>query len=210
MKTHLLERLGDFGGQLLDRAAEIGLDDLEILAAHGEAPFDLVLLKRQKDALAEDVIDEHLDRISTSIRLLAARMPRGADITLMYPLSIGLLGVRKASESLEQDDLESAVDWIAMAAYGLGAFTGHQNGGTFVAEQELRSLLGRKGAEKRHEETRNIREQVHQWCEAHLSAYRSLDAAAEAVIAQRLAPITFRTARKYVGEWRKLHSAGKA
>ena len=44
------------------------------------------------------------------------------------------------------------------------------------------------------------------WLDANMVNFKSMDKAAEAVIKQQ--PIAFRTARDWVGEWKKLRSAG--
>jgi hypothetical protein len=65
---------------------------------------------------------------------------------------------------------------------------------------------GRAGATVRHAETRAMRDEVWRWCDAHMSQYRSMDAAA-AAIAGKLVPVTFRTVRGWIGEWRNRQSA---
>lgn len=62
-------------------------------------------------------------------------------------------------------------------------------------------------ANKRHEENRGMKAEVFLWCDEHLGEFRSMDSAAEA-IAGKLVPVTFRTARSWIGDWKKLRSAG--
>ena len=64
------------------------------------------------------------------------------------------------------------------------------------------SLAAKKAAIKRHAENYAMKEQVFAWCAAHIQDYRSMDAAAEAV-AGKLVPVAFRTARSWIGEYRK-------
>lgn len=61
----------------------------------------------------------------------------------------------------------------------------------------------------RHAENHAIKDDVFKWLDSNMSAYKSIDAAAEA-IAGKVAPVTFRTAQGWVGEWKKLRSAGTA
>lgn len=62
-------------------------------------------------------------------------------------------------------------------------------------------------AHKRHAEHRAMKEDVFVWLDANMQRFKSMDAAAEA-IAGKVAPVKFRAARDWVGEWRKLRSTG--
>lgn len=83
---------------------------------------------------------------------------------------------------------------------------------------EMRSILdsyspvsknARKAADARHAENREIAERLKNWYAVTWSQFKSLDAAAEA--ATKIEPVSFRTARKHVGEAAKnLPSARKA
>ena len=64
-----------------------------------------------------------------------------------------------------------------------------------------------KGATARHAENRAIKRDVFDWLDEHFQAHKSMDAAAE-VIAGNIAPVKFRTARDWVGQWKKLRSTG--
>jgi hypothetical protein len=82
----------------------------------------------------------------------------------------------------------------------------------FLRERVLRSQsdVAVIAANARHAENRSMKKQVWEWYEANEQNYRSMDAAAEA-IADKLVPVTFRTARGWIGECRKkmglMHSA---
>lgn len=65
----------------------------------------------------------------------------------------------------------------------------------------------RSGAQAKNAENRAMKRDVFAWLDANMSQFKSLDSAAEA-IAGKVAPIAFRTARAWVGEWKKLRSAG--
>lgn len=74
-----------------------------------------------------------------------------------------------------------------------------------LAEEKAKekiSLSARKAAIKRHAENYAMKEQVFDWCAAHMHEYSSMDAAAEAA-AGKIVPVTFRTARSWIGEYRK-------
>lgn len=62
-------------------------------------------------------------------------------------------------------------------------------------------------ANKRHEENRALKAEVFSCCDDHMRDFKSMDSAAEA-IAGKLVPVKFRTARDWIGEWKKLRSAG--
>ena len=67
----------------------------------------------------------------------------------------------------------------------------------------------KKGADKRHAENRSMKNDVFNWLDTHMHQFKSMDAAADA-IAGKMAPVKWRTARDWVGEWKKLRSAGTA
>jgi hypothetical protein len=69
------------------------------------------------------------------------------------------------------------------------------------------SELGRKGAAAAHAENRAMKAIVLEWCDKNMPLHKSMDAAAEA-IAGKLVPVKFRTAREWIGEWKKLRSGG--
>lgn len=61
-------------------------------------------------------------------------------------------------------------------------------------------------AATRHAEHRAMKADVFAWLDSNMRRFKSMDAAAEA-IAGKICPITFRTARSWVGQWKKLRSA---
>lgn len=67
-----------------------------------------------------------------------------------------------------------------------------------ASASELLTRQGKKAADARHAENREIAQDIKDWyCENH-QRFKSMDAAAEAVI--KLQPVSFRTARKHIGE----------
>src|SRR5258708_38136378 len=64
------------------------------------------------------------------------------------------------------------------------------------------SVVAKKAAIKRHAEHYEMKEQVFAWCAVHLQEHPSMDAAAEAIAGNPF-PIAFRTARSWIGEYRK-------
>lgn len=76
------------------------------------------------------------------------------------------------------------------------------------AKFKLRSakLDRQKGAAIKHKENRAMKAEVFEWLNENRSKFKSMDKTAEAIT--KLQPIAFRTARDWVGDWKKLRSAG--
>ncbi len=77
-----------------------------------------------------------------------------------------------------------------------------------IAEHHSRALQAAR-AYSRHAEHRAMKQDVFAWLDANMGQFKSMDSAAEA-IAGKVAPIKWRTARDWVGEWKKRRSAGTA
>ena len=78
---------------------------------------------------------------------------------------------------------------------------------TFISGMNVsKQLHATANAHKSHAEHHAMKAEVFLWCDANMAGFRSMDAAAEA-IAGKIVPIKFRTARDWIGEWRKLRSA---
>ncbi len=75
-----------------------------------------------------------------------------------------------------------------------------------AARTALAKAAAKAAAQARHSDTRNMKADVFAWLDAHMVEFKSMDAAAQAIIKQQ--PVVFRTARAWVGEWKKLRSAG--
>jgi hypothetical protein len=69
------------------------------------------------------------------------------------------------------------------------------------------SLMQSQKGKKRHAETNSMKAGVFIWLDDNMHKFKSMDAAAETII--RNEPIAFRTARDWVGEWKKLRSTGR-
>lgn len=64
------------------------------------------------------------------------------------------------------------------------------------------STNARKAAFARHRENHEMKAQVWKWYSEHKEMYPSMDKAAEALVASvKLVPVSFRTARAWIGEW---------
>jgi hypothetical protein len=102
---------------------------------------------------------------------------------------------------LNRDEQWYAVCWAHNYLGRLrGATTGEVTGA-------VSSIMGRakNGAAGRHKENREMKLEVFEWLAQNIDRFNSLDSAAEA-IAGDIAPIKFRTARDWVGQWKKTQS----
>lgn len=124
-----------------------------------------------------------------------------------------------AATSCRTGDVNGAFDWLSEAQDALslahGSYMwdeGEKSGSESAMENHpnavaaARTALAKSAAQARHAETRNMKADVFKWLDSSMADFKSMDAAAQAIIKQQ--PITFRTARDWVGEWRKLRSAG--
>ena len=120
-----------------------------------------------------------------------------------------LLWLSRASALLSKGAIDGALDLIYE---GLEAFK-FANGlhmfdeGSENAVDKAQRTFALDGANARHAETRAMKVDVFAWLDLNMSSFKSMDAAA-AAIAHVQEPITFRTARDWVGQWKKLRSAG--
>jgi hypothetical protein len=105
-----------------------------------------------------------------------------------------------------RDDANKAVGWsYADDAYfwlGIAIAVGFAPSRTVADTKQWAKVA----ASIRHSENRSMKTQVFAWCDANRAKFKSMDATAEA-IAGKLVPVKFRTARAWVGEWKKLRSA---
>jgi hypothetical protein len=96
--------------------------------------------------------------------------------------------------------------WVGWAQNYLGHLQGSMSGEVSGA---LSSITGRakNAAASRHKENRAMRTEAFEWLAENMGRFSSMDAAAEA-IAGIVVPVTFRTARGWVGQWKKAQSSG--
>jgi hypothetical protein len=125
-----------------------------------------------------------------------------------------------AATSYCAGDVVGAFDWLSEAQDALSLANGNHmwdEGAKLERESAVeknsadafnaaRTALAKAAAQARHSETRNMKADVFEWLDTHMVEFKSMDAAAQAIIKQQ--PVVFRTARDWVGEWKKLRSAG--
>ncbi|GHC96680.1 hypothetical protein GCM10007320_50850 [Pseudorhodoferax aquiterrae] len=108
----------------------------------------------------------------------------------------------------EKKNSPAAWSYVADANRWLGVLQGLMTRVGGGRKALLASDVGRMGAASAHAENRAMKAVVHEWCDANMANYKSMDAAATDV-AGKLVPVVFRTARDWIGEWKKLRSAGR-
>lgn len=64
------------------------------------------------------------------------------------------------------------------------------------------SVLGKMGADAAHAENRALKKVVFEWCDSNMASFKSMDGASTAV-AGKVVPVTFRTARAWIADWKK-------
>lgn len=112
------------------------------------------------------------------------------------------------AQALMQDkNTPIAWSFVADANLWLGVLSGYL-GNLGEVKNMTASEFGKKGANASHAENRALKEFLMKWCDDNMRNYKSMDAAAAAT-AEKLVPVKFRTARAWIGEWKKLQSAGK-
>lgn len=75
------------------------------------------------------------------------------------------------------------------------------------AKRLARSELARQNGAKAHSENRAMKMDVFAWLDENMVRFNSMDSAAQE-ISTNVAPVAFRTARDWVGQWKKVRSAG--
>jgi hypothetical protein len=134
--------------------------------------------------------------------------------------AVGLYWLSEAATLLRRGDIEGCLDSLSeghdafLIVHGVQAWaSGLEEEGKDIAkdsQSKARSDLGRSGAHAAHRENREMREEIFVWLDKNMSNFKSMEKAAEAIFNLKLQPIAYRTARDWVGAWKKLRSAGMA
>lgn len=95
---------------------------------------------------------------------------------------------------------------VCWAHNAIGRLRGSISGATSGAREAIADRA-KLGAAARHKENRDMKDEAFAWLNLNMERFSSLDSAA-AAIAGSVLPITFRTARDWVGQWKKLQSSG--
>lgn len=119
-----------------------------------------------------------------------------------------LLTIDEALYKLSRGDVSNAVLLHGHANMLFGKAVGS---GCSVYAKGSAHWIATAGARGRHRENHAMKQDVFNWLDANPPKPRGMDAAATTIFERKLVPIkSWRTARDWVGEWRKLRSAGKA
>ena len=111
----------------------------------------------------------------------------------------------QAIQSENDGNLSHAWYFTSKCEYWLGILRG-----AWSIRRDLGSPLkelSKIALDARHAENRSMKADVHKWLDSNMARFKSMDAAAES-IAGNVAPVKWRTARSWVGEWKKLRSTG--
>lgn len=127
-----------------------------------------------------------------------------------FALVLALGHLESAVAASYWDDVQAATDGVLCASQILDAVRNEELRGTEEHRNAPQAIsFAILGADARHRESRSMREQVFVWLDDHMSRFSSMDAAADA-IAGKVVPVKWRTARDWIGQWKKLRSAGRA
>jgi hypothetical protein len=76
--------------------------------------------------------------------------------------------------------------------------------------KEARSKSAKAAANIKNKENQQMKRDVFEWCSANISKFDSMDRAAEAIAGTgKLVPVTFRTARDWIGQWAKAQRSAR-
>ena len=103
-----------------------------------------------------------------------------------------------ACESLDPTDTYVMVEKMQPSSYVIAQLV-------IMAKSAQKTQSARNLANRKHKENHAMKADVFVWLDSNMCNFKSMDKAAEAVIRQQ--PIAFRTARDWVGDWKKLRRA---
>lgn len=121
--------------------------------------------------------------------------------------------LKRGDETVDLDDPagEAAVwDWQEQLDSAIHSHLDHRTIGAFVelVLSDAQSAAQAARALARHSENHSMRQQVFEWLDQNMPQFTSLDSAADA-IAGKVVPVKWRTARDWIGQWKKVRSAGR-
>jgi hypothetical protein len=103
------------------------------------------------------------------------------------------------SESLDGDGLiENTIDVIDLSHFLVEPELVKRR--VEAAKKMARIETARAGGHARHAENKSMREDVFLWADSNMTNFKSMD---------KLVPVSFRTVRDWLGEWKKLRAASK-
>lgn len=125
---------------------------------------------------------------------------------LLHASMIAWAYTMDAAKAKNENDFLQAYRFLHKAMYWSGLLVGSMRESKKLTIKEF----SMRGVEKRHEENRAMKQYVFDWLDQNYDATKSKDAIAQSIVNdERLVPMSFRTVRKWLGEWEKLRSASK-
>lgn len=181
---------------------------------HRDAASVVALKLEKGEAVPPELI--YISRATEEFERLcqaAPHVPRDALSSLSMAYGAFLLATRNGEdmsglESAGGSEISSlgALMSIAMVRGMAMGYSGLSGGVLKLVQAEMaRKQMLSDAASKRHAENRDMKNEVFQWLDLNMSSFKSMDEAAEA-IAGKVQPVKFRTARDWVGQWKKLRS----
>lgn len=185
---------------LKDFEKELEKTGLKISLINNKSSIEILHAYINSDAYFSEVLRRQKEELY--ILLPKARDPHLND------LSMGLLKaiIFKFHHHLFQK--EDAIE-LAKEVFHHSITCMEKRTGFNYCEYEKNESFAIKGANERHKENRETKEYVFKWLDKNFHAYKSMDAAAEAIAGKEV-NMSFRTVRKWIPEWKKLRSAGTA
>ena len=104
----------------------------------------------------------------------------------------------EACETLDPTETYDMVEKMKPSSYVIAQLV-------IMAKAAQKTQSARNLANIKHKENRSMKADVLVWLDTNMCNFKSMDKAAEAVVKQQ--PIAFRTARDWVGDWKKLRHA---
>lgn len=122
-------------------------------------------------------------------------------------IAVGMTACAFAIQSFkaEKNSVE-AWSYACEAKRWLGILQGTISGRGMEKGAEV-SAFSLAGLDARHSENRRMKADVFSWCDKNMRNYKSMDSAAEAIAGKEV-PVTFRTARSWIADWKKKQYAG--
>jgi hypothetical protein len=141
------------------------------------------------------------------IERLYAAVPKVPQVSVML-----ICNAFSALDMVLRDDTSSdehAIDLLLAASLFRGLAWGlfSQSKSPEETMKLAKTELAKISAAASHKEDRRMKSDVFLWLDTNRMRFKSMDETAQAITKQQ--PIVFRTARVWVGEWKKLRSASK-
>ena len=158
------------------------------------------LLLSPHAVLHGDAIDLALSDIDATASLERAEIYASAAAVMLDAIPEEF---RRTATGTRRFEISEPIELVEMTVLAVSAMDViHRARQFFIVSADAKRRAG-----KAHAENRAMKAQAFEWCDQNMASFKSLDSAA-AEIATTQMKITFRTARSWVGDWKKCQSAG--